>query len=464
MSLDLADYLKDLVAEGEKDSSGQFSLDFEKAREKLSKNLFAHPSNYLLKMVQFACAQGAAPIQVQTRRHDLQISFEGKPFSEDDLENLRKQLYQPEVEGNRQELKHLILALHAARAQQPEMLVFASRTPGSGRGLLFHGDQVRPIEIPPGPTAQMLLIRRKPKDSWLRQLFYSPRQLADDCHALTSRCRYSWSPVYLDGRLLSPAPFAFRGGTYPTLIDRYYLSRDTPQQLLAFDHFHERPALVYDVNGKTQNVDAVSNVLIHQWRSYFVPHYLSREHEPLYPSTSPPAEPTVRTDSWFGGNENSVLLYRGGYRRFSVNREKEIQVITVSRIGGFSSSIYSSKSWFSAPRPFPAGLGHVVCPATPTQEKSMVFFCQDGVLLEPVSMDLELKGLIVVLADPKVRCDLSGLQPIQNERLQAVTQWLLEESKKMKDELRKILRFSDSLGLSALGRSVNRMQNLGLED
>ena len=462
MSLELGDYLRDLVAEGEKDSSGQFSLDFESAREKLSKNLFAHPSNYLLKMVQFACAQGAAPIQVQTRRHDLQISFEGKPFSEADMEGLREQLYQPEVDVARPELRHLILALHAARALQPELMVFASRTPGSGRGLLFHQDQVRPIEIPPGPTAQLLLIRRKPKDSWLRQLFYSPRHLADDCHALASRCRYSWSPIFLDGRLLSPAPFAFKGGTYPTLIDRYYLSREQPRELLAFNHFHERPALVYDVNGKTQNVDALSNILIHQWRSYHVPHYLS-SHQ-IFASTAPPSEPTVRTDSWFGGSDSSVLLYRGGYRRFSVNREKEIQVISVSKVGGFTSSIYSSKSWFSQPRPFPAGLAHMVCPASPTQEKSLVYFCQNGVLLEPVAMELELRGLVVVLADPNIRCDLSGLQPINNERLQAVAQWLMEESKKMKDELRKILRFSESLGLAQLGRSANRLQALGLED
>lgn len=456
MSQDLARYLQELAEEGDKDSSGSFSIDYSKARSKISERLFADPSNYLLKFVQCGIASGAAPIRVQTRKSDLQVSFRSSLLHPDQLESLKEQLYSPELSSENKAMHHLALALHAARALQPDQLVFACRTALSGQALILHKESIRQLEIPGGQAGGececLLLIRRTPKDHWVRRLLYQPRDLANDSAALVGRCGYSWSPIQLDNRTVTPRPLQCKGGgKFPQLVDRFYLSRSPVNQLLTLPAFIDRPAWVYDLRGQGQNLDSHGSTLLQQWRSYSLPRYSGQE--PLFEPTASPSISASRHE--ISGPlsfalPTGIALYRGGYRNFSVNRDSRVQqYLYVPHGDQFTTSLYSRPGGLlGSPTPYPAGQAHFVVPTLPEQKTSALFFCHHGVLLDPIPVELPLYGMRVVLSDPKISTDLSGLQAIQNERFQQVLQWVQEESEKLKGELRRLLRMLEPVNLS----------------
>lgn len=454
MSQDLASYLQELADEGEKESSGRFSIDFAKARSKLSELLFADPANYLLKFVQSGISSGAAPILVQTRRHDLQASFRSQAFQPEQLAQLKDLLYEPTSVSDNEPLHHLLLALHAARALQPDLLVFACRNDQTGAALILQSQSLRLVQIPAGSPAGgsecLLLIRRKPTDGWLRRMFYKPRDLAHDTSALVQRCRYSWAPIILDGRTVTPSPFRFQGGSFPILADRFYLSRSPARQLLTLPAFVDRPAMVYDTNGQTQNLDSPGATLLQQWRSYNLPRY--SQEGALFEMTAAPSQAAMRQDVvnlLSTAPKDGIVLYRGGYRSFSINRDsRSQQLLFVPNTERFTQSIYArSGGLLGKPTAYPAGLAHFVCPTVPAQSASALVFSHHGVLLEPIPVELPLKGVIAVLSDCQVRTDLSGLQAIQNERFQSVLLWVQQECEKLKNELRRLLRMLEPMHL-----------------
>lgn len=460
---ELSEYCQNLVAEGEKDSSGRFTIDMARARDQLSQHLFADPSNYLLKFVQYALARGAAPVVVQTRRHDLQISFEfGSHPDGEEMLVLKELLMEPGKAVHHSHWRDLIFSLYAAQALNPEFLLYASRNGGRASGLLLHHNRCDLVDLPAGPPAELLLIRRTPQDSWFRRLFYSPRHLAQDSASLAQRCRYSWAPLMLDNRLLGASPFQFKGFGYPTLAERIYLSRSPAPRLLSLCPFSDRPALMYDVNGRNMNLDTRGSTILHQWRSYNP----GRGGGPALfePTSGPTCAPESRDSltKMLTGDSQGICLYRGGFRSSSSTRETNSQTITVPK-EGFQESLFSQKALFSRRESCPAAQVHMLCPARPDRDESLLYISLHGVLLDPVPLSLDLKGLRVVISDPEAATDLSGLQLRQDERFQRLCQWVSQEATRLRDELRRVLRFHENLGLSeSFVKSVNQVQGLGL--
>ena len=458
---DLTDYCQELLREGERESTGRFTVDYARARASLSQNLFADPSNYLLKFIQYAVAQKAAPIMVQTRRQDLQISFQGRQLQSEDMVTLKDLLGTPQ-EAATSPWRDLILSLYAAQALNPDFLLFASRDEAGGQGLMLHHDRADVVQLPAGAPAQILLLRRSSRESLWRRLFCSPRHISQDCHTLVSRCRHSWSPIMLDNRALPPDSVQFKRGNPAHLVERIYLSRSQPDQLLALPPFSERPALIYDLNGRSLNLDTPGRTLLHQWRSYSS----QAASKPLFevtrhPTLAPETGQSSLTDP-FSASSGKILLYQGPYRSFSAVRDKTSLLVSIPS-EGFTQAIYSHKSWFSAATPYPAAQLYIVCPTQPTREESLVFVCHYGVLLEPVTVSLPLKDVRVVVADHQAQTDLTGLQLVRDERFQEFVEWLAKEVSKMRDESRRVLRFHDGVGLSeSHAHQLNQLQALGL--
>lgn len=455
---DLSAYCQALLREGEKESSGRFTIDYARARSNLSQHLFGDPSNYLLKFVQHAVAQNAANILVQTRRQDMQISFQGRALLAEDIHHLKDLLVEPsQAVGSR--WRDLILSLYAAQSLDPDFLVYASITPQKGVGLLLHHNRADVIDLPGGPDAQLLLLRRTSRDSFWRRLFYSPRHISQDCHALATRCRHSWVPILLDNRTVAPSLVQFKRGN---LAERVYLSRSQPEHLLSMPPFHERPALMYDLSGRTQNVDTVGKTVLHQWRSY-------ASHDkglPLFEVTYPPSTtPEVREgllSDLVSAPAGRIVLYRGSHRTYSAMREQNSLIVTAGT-EGFSSSIFSHKGWFTSATPYPAAQAVMVCPSQPTRDESQLLICHKGVLLEPVAINLPLKDVRVVVADSQAQTDLTGLQVVRDERFQTLCEWVSKEAGKLRDEVRRVLRFHDNIGLSeSFVKQVNQWHGLGL--
>lgn len=450
------------MREGEKESSGRFTIDYARARSNLSQHLFADPSNYLLKFVQHAVAQNAASLLVQTRRQDMQISFQGRALLHEDIHHLKELLVDPALAASSQ-WRDLILALYAAQSLEPDFLVYASITPSKGVGLLLHHHRADVIDLPGGPAAQLLLLRRTSRESFWRRLFYSPRHISQDCHGLATRCRHSWLPIVLDNRTLAPTLAQFKRGSVANLAERVYLSRSQPDHLLSMPPFYERPALMYDLNGRTQNLDTSGKTVLHQWRCYAS----HDKGKPLFDvSYSPTSTPEVRegqlTDL-VSAPTGRIAVYRGSHRTYSATREQNSLIVTVGT-EGFTNSIFSHKGWFTSATPYPAAQAVMVCPSQPEREDSQLLVCHKGVLLEPVAVSLPLKDMRVVVADPQAQTDLTGLQVVRDERFHTLCEWVAKEAGKLRDEVRRVLRFHDNIGLSeSFAKQVNQCHGLGLE-
>lgn len=137
---DVARLIAELKAEGELDSEGAFSLDREKAREKMQKFQLADPLGYLLLLVQAARLKGAELVDFEVDSNDVHVCFDGAPFVAADFEHLYGALFSeggaPELQARRE----LALAINAAMALEPRRLVVES----------FGGDQGARLVVEPG--------------------------------------------------------------------------------------------------------------------------------------------------------------------------------------------------------------------------------------------------------------------------------------------------------------------------
>ncbi|WAS98748.1 hypothetical protein [Nannocystis punicea] len=138
-----------LCAEGRVDSRGGFSLDRDKAREKLRTFQVAEPHRYVLHLVALAVLRGATRIAFEIDTDDLWARFDGAPLTEHDFEDLYSSSFAAagsEVERARQQLA---VGLNAALALNPRHVRVTSGPPG-GRVRLEarHGAEDRITRVP----------------------------------------------------------------------------------------------------------------------------------------------------------------------------------------------------------------------------------------------------------------------------------------------------------------------------
>lgn len=82
MASELELLLQAYGGQGEYDSSGFFTVDPDKLREKLSRFLLPEPHAYILKLVQWAVAAGAKKIKVEVGRRTLLFAHDGRATDE----------------------------------------------------------------------------------------------------------------------------------------------------------------------------------------------------------------------------------------------------------------------------------------------------------------------------------------------------------------------------------------------
>ncbi len=86
--LDIDNLLAELTQEGELQSSGRFTLDLNKAKEKLAQFQLANPYCYVLKLVQAAVAGGATHFALRSGSTEVKVNMRGLSFSALQLENV----------------------------------------------------------------------------------------------------------------------------------------------------------------------------------------------------------------------------------------------------------------------------------------------------------------------------------------------------------------------------------------
>ena len=111
-----------LGAEGRLDSHAEFTLDPGKAREKMRQFQLATPQEYVLLLVQAATLKGASRLEFEIDADDMHFSFDGEPFTRDDLEQVFSSLFTRADTLDVRARRELALGLNAAMALNPKFI------------------------------------------------------------------------------------------------------------------------------------------------------------------------------------------------------------------------------------------------------------------------------------------------------------------------------------------------------
>lgn len=206
MDDDLDNLLKNLHAgQGQVVSSGTFTLDLRKAREKLSKYQLAEPCFYLMKVLQAAVAAGAERIDIALGRRS--VNFYACLPPDGPLANA-----QPLIDGLQDPqglpvgaLRHLAIGLNSAWSVDPAFISLSHWTEDGGWKLVIGQDEIQlhPCsERPAKPAADLYPTMARLEFTLERAATVSSyvRSVASEHMGILHRCAFCPVPLFLDSR------------------------------------------------------------------------------------------------------------------------------------------------------------------------------------------------------------------------------------------------------------------------
>lgn len=144
--------LTQIRQEGQRDSSGVFTIDFLSARHKLARFALQEPSQSLLCLVQSAIVGGATQVELRRKRHlfrsSFQLTHDGLPLSEAEPEHLAQVLMFP-LEPAEPHLRRFSMGFNAVAETGRSLEVLSGRAPEGLHFELVGGELKagrRPIE------------------------------------------------------------------------------------------------------------------------------------------------------------------------------------------------------------------------------------------------------------------------------------------------------------------------------
>ena len=182
--------LRDQAALAER---GYFTLDGAEAREKLRSYQLGDPHRWIVFVLRAAILRGATAIAVRCERARVRVSFDGEPFTAEELARLWSATFTASGAAQERALGELALACNAALALRPEQLrVTAPRRDGAVI-LTVAPDAQESIEDDDRQTARTVVeleggraARPRPEAELLREV-----------------CRWASIPISLDGESIA---------------------------------------------------------------------------------------------------------------------------------------------------------------------------------------------------------------------------------------------------------------------
>lgn len=190
------DLMADLRSEGTVHSEGGFTLDRDKAREKMRQFQLADPREYLLQLVRAAHCQGATRIDIELDADDMQVRFDGATFTERDFEELYDALFgradDPAIAGRR----HLALGLNAALGLDPRRITVRS---GAAQLAVVpeEDDDFGPLDPPVEGT--WIHARDRLRFSNVFRFFQGLSGSLPEAKLVADRCGFSATRIILNG-------------------------------------------------------------------------------------------------------------------------------------------------------------------------------------------------------------------------------------------------------------------------
>lgn len=202
------DILAQLVAEGEVESAGGFSIDKEKARDKMRQFQLSDPRQYVLMLVQAAVHQGATHIEFQIDADDMEVWFDGQGFSKSDLDDLFVSMFGDRAESNLRSRQELAIALNAALALNPRWVRLWSHRADAGPVQL----ELRPgtESLPPAEDAPArdkrgtsIHVKQRFRPGLVLEFVKNLKGTIAEEFILRERARFAEVPIILDGARIS---------------------------------------------------------------------------------------------------------------------------------------------------------------------------------------------------------------------------------------------------------------------
>lgn len=192
----MTDYLQELLAEGNVDSSGVFTLDAAEALCKLRSHRFASPEWYLLHAVAAAHLAGAQRMDIYVDADDAILAWDGSPLESERLSSLLSDYFNPDQPAL---YRQLTLAMLGASRLNPRFLWLDSQ----GQRLSWNAGRVQLSDLKlakaPAFTTRLWLRRATSVEVVKRFL----KQERPERTLLQKRCSLSSVQLFWHGTPLS---------------------------------------------------------------------------------------------------------------------------------------------------------------------------------------------------------------------------------------------------------------------
>lgn len=207
--------LAQLRGESEHTANGAFSLDRERAREKMRQFQLADPHRWIVLLVRAAVLRGAKHVRVSIDETSVHTDFDGPPLQRADFEELYAAMFARSLAPEIRARRDLALALNAAMALLPEVL----------RVETGHGDAALAFEMRAGvpdvirshassrPDTRVSLVLGDSSPTLVR--LRAPDRAGPEQRLLAAACKWSECAIELEGR-----PIAFGANALPVRGER----------------------------------------------------------------------------------------------------------------------------------------------------------------------------------------------------------------------------------------------------
>lgn len=199
--------ISNLKADASYDSSGRFTLDKKKAKEKMQAFQLINPAYYVLELIEAAVATGASHINITVDSDDFIMSFDGRPYSKEDFENIYSSLFVSQKDMKLDRLRELAIGFNSAQALRPGLITILSGDGKTAHRLTFTPPDKEVIsESPEVISGTMIHVKEKLSGRVANKFIsrYILGKVPAEEKIIKERCIYSPIPIYLNGRIVNP--------------------------------------------------------------------------------------------------------------------------------------------------------------------------------------------------------------------------------------------------------------------
>lgn len=214
----MSELLQELAAAGAVEARGGFTIDPDKAREKLRQYQLADPHRYVLLLVEAAVSCAASKLEFEIDSDDVHLRFDGASFRYEQLENIYSSLFASVGEVSVEDLarlrglQQLAFAINSAMALNPRFVrVVSVGADGLGARLELRPDAPDRIERIESTDEQAhapgnwIHVKDRFRPGLVIEFFRSIRGNLAETQLLREHCRWSRTPVLVNGQLISKA-------------------------------------------------------------------------------------------------------------------------------------------------------------------------------------------------------------------------------------------------------------------